>query len=94
MKDGPEARIAELSDLLRRYQNEYYVQSRPSVSDAEYDRLFDRVMDNSKVLAATGMVQEKLMKLYDGLKYEISRCPKDHPWPVNKRIDDYLAAMK
>ena len=51
-------------------------------------------MDNSKVLAATGMVQEKLMKLYDGLKYEISRCPKDHPWPVNKRIDDYLAAMK
>ena len=60
----------------------------------EYDRLFDRIMDNSKVLAATGMKQEKLMKLYDGLKYEISRCPKDHPWPVNKRIDDFLAAMK
>ena len=60
----------------------------------EYDRLFDRIMDNSKVLAATGMKQEKLMKLYDGLKYEISRCPKDHPWPVNKRIDVFLAAMK
>ena len=42
-KEGPEARIAQLSDLLRRYQNEYYVQSRPSVSDAEYDRLFDEL---------------------------------------------------
>ena len=43
VKEGPEARIAELSDLLRRYQNEYYIQSRPSVSDAEYDRLFDEL---------------------------------------------------
>ena len=43
VKEGPEARIAELSGLLRRYQNEYYVQSRPSVSDAEYDRLFDEL---------------------------------------------------
>ena len=60
-----------------------------------YDRLFNRVMDNSKVLSATGMKQENLMKLYDGLKYEISRCPedfvqsvKDHP--VNFRMDQYL----
>ena len=43
VKEGPEARIAQLSDLLRRYQNEYYVHSRPSVSDAEYDRLFDEL---------------------------------------------------
>lgn len=60
----------------------------------EYDRLFDRIMDNSKVLAATGMKQEKLMPLYDGLKYEISRCPKDYVWPVNEAMDAYLANMK
>ena len=57
----------------------------------ECDRLFDRVMDNSKVLAATGMKQESLKKLYDGLKYEISRCPKDFSWKVNTAMDEYLA---
>ncbi len=60
----------------------------------EYDRLFSRVMDNSKVLAATGMKQSELISLYDGLKREISRCPKDTVWPVCDRMDAYLAAMK
>ena len=60
----------------------------------EYARLFDREVDNSKVLAATGMKQSDLMPLYDGLKMEIDRTPKDHPWPNNRRMDDYLAAMK
>lgn len=60
----------------------------------EYDRLFDRIMDNSKVLAATGISQSELTPLYDGLDREISRCPKDYPWPVNRRMDDYLAAMR
>lgn len=56
----------------------------------EYDRLFDRIMDNSKVLAATGVCQTSLMPLYDGLKQEIARCPKDLVWPVNARMDAYL----
>ena len=60
----------------------------------EYDRLFDRIMDNSKVLAATGISQSELTPLYDGLEREISRCPEDYPWPVNRRMDDYLAAMR
>lgn len=64
-----------------------------------YDRLFDRVMDNSKILAATGMKQEELMKLYDGLRYEIGRCPADFGenimksnYPVNVRMDAFLEA--
>lgn len=60
----------------------------------EYARLFERVMDNSKILAATGMKQEDLMPLYDGLKLEISRCPENHAWPVNKAMDEYLASMQ
>ena len=60
----------------------------------EYARLFDREVDNSKVLSVTGMKQSELMPLYDGLKMEISRTPKDYPWPNNQRMDDYLAAMK
>ena len=36
--------IERLSELLRRYQYEYYVLARPSVSDLEYDRLFDELL--------------------------------------------------
>ncbi|MBN2551697.1 MAG: NAD-dependent DNA ligase LigA [Spirochaetales bacterium] len=35
--------IDELCSKLNRYQHEYYVLSRPTVSDREYDRLFDRL---------------------------------------------------
>ena len=58
----------------------------------EYDRLFDRIMDNSKVLAVTGMSQGALTKLYDGLEKEIARCPRDFKWPVNEAMDEYLAS--
>lgn len=57
----------------------------------EYDRLFDRIMDNSKVLAATGLRQSELLPLYDGLKREIARCPENFPWPVNRAMDEFLA---
>src|SRR5258706_15796252 len=36
-------RAAELSRLLTDYQHSYFVLSRPKVSDAEYDRLFDEL---------------------------------------------------
>ena len=56
----------------------------------DYDRLFDRIIDNSKVLDVTGMKQSDLMPLYDGLKYEISRCPKDFEWHPNPRMDKVM----
>ncbi len=37
-------RIADLSDMLRRYEFEYYVKNAPSVSDREYDRLYDELL--------------------------------------------------
>ncbi len=43
-KREAEKRIDELSRLLRKYQYEYYVLSRPSVSDLEYDKLFDELV--------------------------------------------------
>ena len=36
--------VERLSELLRRYQHEYYVDSHPSVSDQQYDRLFDELL--------------------------------------------------
>ena len=42
-----------------------------------YDRLFDRIMDNSKVLEATGLKQSDLSTLYDGLKRELEGVDAD-----------------
>lgn len=56
----------------------------------EYSRMFNHKLDNSKILQLTGFKQENFMKLYDGLKYEIGRCPADHQWPVNTRMDEYI----
>ena len=35
-----------------------------------YDRCFDRIMDNSKILEVTGMKQSDLTSLAEGLKRE------------------------
>ncbi len=42
--NDPGSEIADLSEKLRRYQYEYFVLADPSVSDAEYDRLFNRLV--------------------------------------------------
>ena len=59
----------------------------------EYARLFTRITDNNKILSTLGINAKDLMPLHDGLKLEISRCPKDTVWPVNTAMDAYLAAM-
>lgn len=61
-----------------------------------FDRLFDRVIDNSKILAASGLGQEALMPLYDGLKKELSALPQGIQWNDNgwsQRMDQFLAAQ-
>lgn len=35
-----------------------------------YDRMFDRIMDNSKILRDTGLSQKDMTTLYDGLTRE------------------------
>ncbi|MBQ9098769.1 MAG: NAD-dependent epimerase/dehydratase family protein [Clostridia bacterium] len=59
----------------------------------EYARLFRRITDNSKVLALTGLKQEDMMPLYEGLKLEIANIPADYV-PVQdqrgQRMDAYL----
>lgn len=61
----------------------------------EYARLFHRITDNSKVLELTGLSQEDMMSIYDGLKLEIGNIPKDYvPVDTEKglRMDAYLEA--
>ena len=59
----------------------------------EYARLFRRVYDNSKLLDVTGLKQEQFISLYDGLKHEIDRTPRDYPFPNNQLMDDYLKKL-
>ena len=60
-----------------------------------YDRLFDRVIDNSKILAATGMTQDELMPLYDGLKKELSGMDENTDWTnfngqISIKMDEFF----
>ena len=58
-----------------------------------YDRLFDRVIDNTKILELAGLNQIDLMPLYDGLKKELSALPDDvfrTQSDTGRRMDAYL----
>ena len=44
-KTGEINEIISLREKLYKYQHEYYVLARPSVSDAEYDAAFDRLLE-------------------------------------------------
>ncbi len=58
-----------------------------------YDRCFNRVVDNSKVLGLTGLRQAELMPLRAGLEKELSALPEEIPWTgsaVGERMDAYL----
>ena len=63
----------------------------------EYARMFDRITDNSKILAITGMKQEELTSFYDGMKMELSRITADsihideYRARINARMDEYFA---
>jgi len=59
-----------------------------------YDRMFDRIIDNSKILQVAGLKQEDFMPLRKGLEMELSALPKDTVWPaasaVWERMDEYI----
>ncbi len=63
----------------------------------EYDRLFDRVIDNSKILEVAGLKQEDLMPLKDGLALELAGLPEGFRFPdpsgINERMDEYLSKL-
>ncbi len=55
-------KYVKLNDFLKISSNKYQIL---------YDRMFDRIMDNTKVLKATGMKQEELSILKTGLQREL-----------------------
>lgn len=62
-----------------------------------YDRCFNRIVDNSKILRVTGLKQTDFMPLKDGLAKELAALPKGIVWDksgVNDRMDEYLYGNK
>jgi len=53
------------------YYLERYHQKEPYI--LLYDRLFDRTIDNSKVLAATGLAKENFTPIREGIKMELRK---------------------
>ena len=62
----------------------------------EYDRLFDRIMDNTKILNATGMKQSELKPLYEGLELVLGQLGDQQfrHSPTNDRMDAYIEKHK
>ena len=60
----------------------------------EYDRLFNRVIDNSKILKIAGIKQEDFTSLEDGLARELAGLPEgfrfNDPIGISERMDAYL----
>lgn len=58
-----------------------------------YDRMFNRAVDNSKILKLTGLKQEELMPLEEGLKKELSGFSLNMITPnteISERMDMYF----
>ena len=56
-----------------------------------YDRLFNREVDNTKILTIAGLKQSELMPLKEGLRREFNDLPAD--WdPCNKEVNDRMDA--
>jgi len=51
-----------------------YLQSNPWI--LKYDRLFDRAIDNSKILKVTGLKKEDFVSIRDGIKIELAKIFK------------------
>lgn len=58
-----------------------------------YDRMYDRIVDNTKILNAAGMKQSELMPLFSGLKQELARVPANMvigTLDYSRRMDEFL----
>lgn len=67
-----------------------------------YDRMYDRVIDNRKLLRDTGLSQSDFMPLKEALRKELATLPEDPSWchysvasiiyeDINRRMDEYAA---
>lgn len=85
---GMRVRIVDLSVYQDIFGGPYQI---------KYDRMLDRVIDNSKALEVTGMRQEDLMKVREGLRMELAEFVKKPTYRAfnagrDKKLDALCAA--
>lgn len=71
---------------------------RGAAYQVRYDRMYDRIVDNSKVLNATGMTQQMLTPMREGLVRELRKYLKYKDVPIldaskNGRLDRLVGGM-
>ena len=85
-------RIKELVEALNYHRNLYYNESRPEISDFEYDRLFDEL---SKLEKETGIVMSTSPTVTVGyeVKSSLNKVKHNHPMlslDKTKSVDDVI----
>ena len=79
---------------LSEFEDIYWNRAQWAVWQLHYDRLFDRRMDNSKVLRDTGLAASDMTPVEKALEYEFSRLDRDYRFPggeeVVQAMDRYL----
>src|SRR4030042_2019915 len=88
--NNPKREADRLRDLLRRYQHEYHVLARPSVSDQEYDRLYDRLLELEKLHPNLASPDSPTQRVGSDLTQELPEVP--HSVPVLSLDKAYTAA--
>ncbi len=61
-----------------------------------YDRCYNRIVDNTKILKLCGMEKEELMPLKEGLRYELQSVTIDDIGCnsyINERMDKYIESI-
>ena len=74
------------ADFLAFFDNNVYIKQQ-----LLYDRCFDRVVDNTKILDLMGARQEELMPLEEGLRMEYERLTEEDLARIG--ISEYLSAQ-
>ncbi len=88
--NSPKREAERLRDLLRRYQHEYYVLARPSVSDQKYDRLFDRLRELEREHPELDRDDSPTRRVGSDLTQELPEVP--HSVPVLSLDKAYTGA--
>ena len=81
MIGGLKYKTVDTEEFLRLMERPYFKRQ------LMYDRYFDRIMDNTKILNLTGMKQSELMPLEKGLAMELRDFPRDFVWSHNGIYD-------
>ena len=90
MDTARQARYTELTTLLHRYGHEYYVRAQPTVSDQEYDRLFDELLRLERDHPELRQPDSPSARVGSDLSRELPEVP--HTVPVLSLDKAYAAA--